>query len=64
VTGITTTVTTVSFPFAGAGMPEGGSPAVPVDKTKLTGMQLQFTIAGGTSNACMVDLVVDDAEFY
>ena len=31
---------------------------------KLTGVQWQFTIAAGATNACMVDIVIDNVGFY
>lgn len=58
------TVTTVMMPFAGTGAPSGGSPAIAIAKDKLTGVQWQFTVAGGTTNACMVDLIIDNVSFY
>jgi hypothetical protein len=61
---VTSTVATVMMPFAGADAPQGGSPATAIDKSKLTGVQWQFTVAGGTANACMVDIVIDNVAFY
>ena len=58
------TTATVMMPFAGAGAPTGGSPATAVDKSKLTGIQWQFTVASGAANACMVDIVIDNIGFY
>jgi len=61
---VTSAVATVMMPFTGAGAPAGGSPATGIDKAKLTGVQWQFTVAGGAANACMVDLVIDNVSFY
>jgi len=58
------TVTTVMMPFSGTGAPTGGNPVVPVDKSKLTGVQWQFTTAAGTTNNCAVDLTIDNVKFY
>ena len=44
------------MPFSGTGAPAGGSPATAIDKMKLTGVQWQFTIAAGATNACTVDI--------
>ena len=44
---VSSTVTTVMMPFSGTGAPAGGNPAVDVDKSKLTGVQWQFTTAAG-----------------
>jgi hypothetical protein len=59
-----TTVATVMMPFSGTGAPSGGNPAVGVDKSKLTGVQWQFTTAAGTTNNCAVDLTIDNVKFY
>jgi len=59
----TATVATMMMPFAGADAPAGGSPATAVDKSKLTGVQWQFTVAAGTA-VCMVDIVIDNVAFY
>ena len=50
------------MPFAGAGAPTGGSPAIPIDPARLTGVQWQFTTAAaGTSrNSCVVDITIDN----
>jgi len=63
-TDITSTVKTMMMPFMGAGAPSGGSPATSVDKQKLTGVQWQFTVAGATTNSCMVDITIDNVKFY
>ena len=60
----TSTVTPVMMPFSGAGAPSGGNPAVGVEKSKLTGVQWQFTVAAGTTNNCAVDLTIDNVKFY
>ena len=53
---------TILMPFSGAGAPAGGNPAVPIDKTKLTRVQWQFTVPAASS--CAVDIVIDDVTFY
>lgn len=58
------TATTMMVPFTGTGGPQGGSPATAVDKSKLTGVQWQFTTAGGTTNSCAVDVTIDNVKFY
>jgi hypothetical protein len=60
----TTAVATVMMPFSGTGAPTGGSPATAIDKTKLTGVQWQFTVAAGATSACMVDIIIDNVGFY
>jgi hypothetical protein len=52
------------MPFSGTGAPSGGSPSTALDKTKLTGVQWQFTVAAGTTNNCAVDLTLDNISFY
>ena len=49
---VTVTPTTVMVPFSGAGAPIGGSPAIGIDKARLTGVQWQFTVAAGAANSC------------
>ena len=58
------TVATVMMPFSGTGAPSGGNPAVGVEKSKLTGVQWQFTTAAGTTNNCAIDLTIDNVKFY
>jgi hypothetical protein len=58
------TVTTVMMPFVGTGAPTGGNPAIAVDKSKLTGVQWQFTTAAGTTNSCVVDITIDNVRFF
>jgi len=60
----TATVQTIMMPFAGAGAPTGGMPSVPVDKSRLTGVQWQFTTSAGTTMSCMVDITIDNVKFY
>jgi len=55
------TATTVMVPFTG---PSNGSPGTPVDKTKLTGVQWQFTTAAGAANSCAVNITIDNVKFY
>lgn len=56
-----------SIPFTGTMAPSGGSPMTPIDPTRLTGIQWQFTIAptrdAGATN-CMADITIDDVKFY
>src|SRR5262249_28188456 len=58
------TVATVMMPCGGTGAPTGGNPSVGVDKTKLTGVQWQFTVAAGTTNSCAVNITIDNVMFY
>jgi hypothetical protein len=61
---VSPTVTTVMMPFSGPGSPTGGSPAIAVDRSKLTGVQWQFTTAAGADNSCMVDITIDNVRFF
>ena len=61
---VSPTVTTVMMPFAGPGAPSGGNPAIAVDKSRLTGVQWQFTTAVGTENSCTVDITIDNVRFF
>jgi hypothetical protein len=61
---ITPTVTTVMMPFAGTGSPTGGNPAIGFDRSRLTGVQWQFTTAAGTANSCLVDITIDNVRFF
>ena len=63
-TDITSTVKTMMMPFTGTGAPSGGSPGTALDKSKLTGVQWQWTIAGATTNMCTVDITIDNVKFY
>ena len=58
------TVTTVMMPFSGPGSPTGGNPAIAVDRSKLTGVQWQFTTAAGMDTSCMVDITIDNVRFF
>jgi hypothetical protein len=60
---VTAAVQTVTMPFAGAGAPTGGSPAVAVDDAKLTRVQWQFTTAPGATSSCRVDVTIDNVKF-
>jgi hypothetical protein len=60
---VSSTVTTMMVPFVGGSLGTG-SPATPIDKSKLTGVQWQFTVGPGATSACMVDLVIDNVSFY
>ena len=35
-----------------------------IDKSKLTGVQWQFTTAMGTDNHCTVDITIDNVMFF
>jgi hypothetical protein len=60
---ITPTGQTVTILFSGVGSPLGGNPATPIDRTKLTGVQWQFNVPPGTTNACTADITLDDVKF-
>jgi hypothetical protein len=61
---VTATPATVMMPFNGAGAPTGGSPAIGIDKARLTGVQWQFTVAAGATNSCTVDVTIDNVRFF
>ena len=61
---IATVPTTVMVPFFGVGAPVGGSPAVPVDPARLTGLIWQFTTTSGTTSSCSVDATIDNVRFF
>lgn len=61
---VTSTPTTIMMPFAGTGAPTGGSPAIPVDKSRLTGVQWQFTTPAGMDQSCTVDITIDNVRFF
>jgi hypothetical protein len=61
---VTATVQRIMMPFTGTGAPQGGNPAIGVDRSKLIGMQWQFTTAAGTVNSCLVDVTIDNVRFY
>jgi hypothetical protein len=61
---VTPTPTTVMMPFSGDGAPIGGNPAIPIDPTRLTSLQWQFTTAAGTENSCVVDVIIDNVRFF
>jgi hypothetical protein len=61
---VSSTVTTVMFPFNGTGAPTGGSPPIAVDKARLTGVQWQFTTPMGLENSCVVDITIDNVRFF
>jgi hypothetical protein len=61
---VAVTPTTVMVPFSGAGAPMGGSPAIGIDKARLTGVQWQFTVAAGVTNRCLVDVTIDNVRFF
>jgi hypothetical protein len=64
ITGLTSAVQTLKFPFMGTGAPTGGSPATAVEKGKLTGVQWQWTVLMGVANMCTVDVTIDNVKFY
>jgi hypothetical protein len=63
---ISTTPTTQMMPFFGTGAPVGGNPAVGIDRSRLTGVQWQFTAASGTDGGtgCNVDITIDNVSFF
>jgi len=61
---VAATPTTIMMPFNGPSAPSGGSPATPVDKAKLTGVQWQFTTAEGLDQSCVVDITIDNVRFF
>jgi hypothetical protein len=61
---VTATPTTVMVLFAGKNAPTGGNPPVPLDRSRLTGVQWQFTVAPGTANSCHVDITIDNVTFF
>jgi hypothetical protein len=61
---ITTAVQTIMMPFTGTGAPSGGSPATPLDPTKLEGVQWQFTIPAAGTAPCVANLTIDNVTFY
>ena len=48
----------------GVAAAEGGNPVIPIDKSRLTGVQWQFTIAEGVEKRCMVDVKLDNVQFF
>jgi hypothetical protein len=58
------TPATLMMPFVGG--PSGGSPATPVDPTKLTHVLWQFTVDAAPAGAlsCIADVTIDDVTFY
>ncbi|HXU04624.1 MAG TPA: hypothetical protein VN903_26865 [Polyangia bacterium] len=61
---ITPATTTMQIPFTGTGAPTGGSPLVGIDKSRLTGVQWQFTTETGLDNSCEVDVTIDNVRFF
>ena len=59
-----TTSATIMMPFSGTGAPSGGNPALAVEKSKLTGVQWQFTTPPGVENSCVVDFTIDNVRFF
>jgi hypothetical protein len=60
----TTTATLVKVPFTGTGAPTGGSPASPIDKTKLESISWQYVIPQADGGTCMSSLTIDSISFY
>ena len=58
------TPATLMMPFVGG--PSGGSPSTPIDTTKLTFVQWQFTVEAAPAGAlpCLADVTIDDVTFY
>jgi hypothetical protein len=64
---LSSTVTTVKVPFTGTGAPTGGSPAAPIDPTKITGVQWQLSTplaADGGPTECVWTFTVANVKFY
>jgi len=59
---VTATAVTLMMPFTGMGAPTGGSPAIAVDKSKLTGVNWQLTTPADQS--CAVDINIDNVRFF
>jgi hypothetical protein len=55
---------TISMPFNGPGAPTGGSPPIPIDPSRLTGVQWQVTTASGLETGCVVDFTIDNVRFF
>jgi hypothetical protein len=61
---VTATPMTLSMPFSGPGAPTGGNPATSIDKSRLTGVQWQFTTPNDPTSSCNVDITIDNVRFF
>jgi len=64
---LTSTAVTIKVPFTGAGAPAGGSPATPIDPTKIEGVQWQLATplaAAGGATECNLNINVANVQFY
>jgi hypothetical protein len=64
---LTATPTTFFVPFAGTGAPVGGSPAIPLDPTKLVGVQWQMSTpfaSDGGATECVWNVNISNVRFY
>jgi len=61
---VTATPVTLTMPFFGPGEPTGGNPAIPVDRSRLTGVQWQFTTQADLADTCNVDITIDNVRFF
>jgi hypothetical protein len=61
---VTPTPVTMRMPFAGPSAPTGGNPAISVDRSKLTGVQWQFTTPPDPMSSCNVDITIDNVGFF
>ena len=61
---VSATATTVMMPFTCTGRRRAAARPRAIDKAKLTGVQWQFTVAAGATNACMVDIIDRQRDFY
>jgi len=61
---VTATPVTLRMPFSGPGEPTGGSPAISIDRSRLTGVQWQFTTQADFANSCNVDITIDNVRFF
>ena len=64
---LASTPITIMVPFAGAGAPMGGSPAIQIDPSKLVGVQWQMSTpvaSNGGATECVWNIDVPDVRFY
>ena len=64
---LTATPTTIMVPFAGIGAPANGSPAIPIDPSKLVGVQWQMSTpvaSDGGAAECVWNINVSNVRFY
>ena len=64
---LTSTTVTIMVPFAGANAPTGGSPAIPIDPSKLVSLLWQMSTpvaSGGGAAECVWNINVSNVRFY